>query len=183
MIFGETLLSGAYIVEPEPFEDERGSFARVYCKNEFAAIGHQKEFIQVNHSVNKLKGTFRGLHYQLPPFAEIKLIRCIVGKVFDVIVDIRQNSQTFLQHFSVELSEENMKMIYVPEGFAHGFITLTDNAQLIYQHTAFYKTGFESGFRYDDPTLNIQLPVQPEIITEKDKNYPLITDSFKGLEI
>ena len=143
MIFTETGLSGAFVVEPEPFIDERGSFARVYCKDEFKHIGSIKEFVQINHSVNKLKGTFRGLHYQLPPFTETKLIRCIHGKVFDVIVDIRTKSDTFLKHFAINLSAVNMKMILVPEGFAHGFLTLKDNSQMIYHHTALYKPGFE----------------------------------------
>jgi dTDP-4-dehydrorhamnose 3,5-epimerase len=181
MIFSETKLKGAWIIKPEPFTDERGLFARVYCEEEFKAIGHKKHFVQINHSVNSKKGTFRGLHYQLKPFSEIKLIRCVAGKVFDVIVDIRKGSDTFLQYFGVELSAKNMKMIYVPEGFAHGFITLENNSQLIYHHTSFYKPGFESGLRYDDPKLSINLPLSPVIITEKDKSYPLINSSFTGI--
>jgi dTDP-4-dehydrorhamnose 3,5-epimerase len=181
MIFSETKLKGAFVIEPEPFTDERGLFARVYCAEEFKAIGHHKPFVQINHSVNTHKATFRGLHYQLPPFSEIKLIRCVAGKVFDVIVDIRKGSQTFLQHFTVELSAKNMKMLYVPEGFAHGFITLEDNTQLIYHHTSFYKPGFEAGIGYNDPRLEIKLPVEPLVITEKDKSYPLINSSFTGI--
>lgn len=182
MIFTETPLKGAFVIEPEPFVDERGLFARVYCKNEFEAIGNIKEFVQVNQSINKSKGTFRGLHYQLPPFTEVKLIRCIRGKVFDIIVDLRKNSKTFLQHFNIEMSEDNMKMLYVPEGFAHGFLSLEDNSQMIYQHTAFYKPGYEAGLRFNDPALKIKLPFMPEIITEKDKSYPFITKLFTGIE-
>lgn len=183
MIFTETKLSGAFLIKPEPFVDERGLFARVYCKDEFTKINFHDEFVQFNHSVNKIKGTFRGFHYQLPPFSEVKLIRCVRGKVFDVIVDIRKNSKTFLKHFSVELSEENMKMLLIPKGFAHGFLTLEDNSHMIYHHTEYYKPGFEGGLRFDDPLLKIDLPELPKIISEKDKNNPLITNTFKGIEI
>ncbi len=183
MKFLETKLKGAYIVTPEPFVDERGSFARVFCRNEFLAIGHKGEFVQINHSVNKLKGTFRGIHYQLPPYEEVKLIRCISGSVHDIIVDIRSGSPTFLQYIAVEISEENMKMVYVPAGFAHGFLTLEDNSQLIYHHTAFYQPGHEAGLRFDDPELRIELPIEPVVITEKDKNHPLIEKGFIGIKI
>ncbi len=181
MKFSETRLKGAYVITPEPFVDDRGSFARVFCKNEFSAIGHKGDFVQINHSVNKLKGTFRGIHYQLPPFGEIKLIRCISGKVYDIIVDIRKGSPTFLKSFAVEISAENMKMMYVPEGFAHGFITLEDNSQVIYHHTTYYEPGHEAGLRYNDPALQLELPIGPSIMTEKDKNHPLIDNSFKGI--
>ena len=183
MKFSETRLKGAYVITPEPFLDERGSFARVFCKNEFSAIGHRGEFVQINHSVNKLKGTFRGIHYQLLPFAEIKLIRCISGKAYDIIVDIRKGSPTFLKSIAVEISEENMKMMYVPAGFAHGFITLEDNTQLIYHHTAFYKPGYEAGLRYDDPELKLELPIDVVVITDKDRNHPFIDKNFKGISL
>jgi len=181
MKFHETKLNGAYTIELEPYIDERGLFARVFCQDEFEEIGHHKPFVQINHSINHKKATFRGLHYQKPPFSEIKLIRCIAGKVFDIIVDIREKSDTFLHHFGVELTSQNMKMIYVPEGFAHGFITLEDNTQLIYHHTSSYKPGYESGFRYDDPRLKIKLPFEPLIISEKDKSYRFIDNSFSGI--
>lgn len=183
MKFFETSLEGAYIVTPEPIVDERGSFARIFCKNEFSAIGHKSEFVQINHSVNKLKGTFRGIHYQLPPFEEIKLISCISGSVYDIIVDIRNGSPTFLQSVAVEISKENRKMMYVPAGFAHGFITLEDNSQLIYHHTAFYTPGHEAGLRFNDPLLQIELPITPVVINEKDRNYPVISKGFKGIII
>jgi dTDP-4-dehydrorhamnose 3,5-epimerase len=181
MIFRETPLKGAYIIEPEPYRDERGIFARLYCKEEFLAIGHDKEFVQSNLSVNHMKGTFRGLHYQRPPFAEIKLIRCSKGAVYDIIVDLRKGSSTFLHHFSVVLTGENMNMLYVPEGFAHGFLTLEDDSRMTYQHTAFYKPGFEAGLRHDDPALQVKLPEKPLIISDKDLDHPLITETFKGI--
>ncbi len=181
MIFTETTLQGAFLIEPEPFQDERGIFARIYCKKEFQQIGHKKEFVQSNLSVNNNKYTFRGLHYQLPPFSEIKLVRCHKGRVHDIIVDLRKGSETFLQHYSVELSGENMKMIYIPEGFAHGFLTLEEDSQMTYLHTAYYQPGFEAGLRYDDPALNIELPEKPKVISEKDLNHPFINPQYKGI--
>lgn len=183
MKFIQTHLKGAYVIELEPFRDERGLFARTYCKNEFSAIGHQKEFVQFNHSMTKFKGTIRGMHLQIPPSAEIKLIRCIRGEVYDVIIDIRKDSPTFLQHFHITLSDENLKMIYVPEGFAHGFQTIADNSEMIYHHTAYYDPVNEHGFRYNDPAFRISWPLDPLTITEKDRKYPLINHNFKGIEI
>lgn len=178
MIFQETTLSGAYIIDLEPFNDERGMFARTFCKREFAAIGHSKEFVQFNYSRNHHVGTLRGMHFQNPPFSEIKLIRCIRGSAFDVIVDLRNQSPTFLQYYGVELSEHNLRMMYVPEGFAHGFQTLEDNTELIYHHTAFYTPEQERGIRYDDPRINIAWPLIPRIVSEKDKNYPLLSNEI-----
>lgn len=181
MIFHETALEGAYIIDLEPFSDNRGLFARTFCKREFAAIGHHKEFVQFNHSHSNEKGTLRGLHYQRPPHAEIKLIRCIRGSVFDVIVDLRQQSPTFLHYVGVELSEQNMRMIYVPEGFAHGFQTLVDHTELIYHHTAFYAPDSDGGIRYNDPKINMAWPLEVSTISEKDKNLPLLSDDFAGM--
>lgn len=180
MIFRETDLKGAYVIELEPFTDDRGLFARTFCKREFATIGHSKEFVQFNHSQNHQQGTLRGMHFQHAPDTEIKLIRCIRGSVYDVIVDLRPASTTFLQHIGVELSATNMQMIYVPEGFAHGFQTLEDHTELIYHHTSFYTPAQEGGIRYNDPKINITWPLPPSIISEKDKNYPLLGDSFAG---
>lgn len=182
MKFAETPLKGAYIIETEPFKDSRGLFARTYCKNEFQQIGHHKEFVQFNHSMTVQKGTIRGMHYQVPPSAEIKLIRCVRGCVFDVIIDIRENSPSFLSYVSVELSEDNMKIIYVPEGFAHGFQTLENNTQLIYHHTQFYTPENERGIRYNDPAIHINWPLDAVNITEKDQNYSLIDNHFKGIK-
>lgn len=183
MIFHETKLKGAYIIDLEPFKDERGLFARTFCRREFEQIGHQKEFVQFNHSHSKFKGTLRGMHYQQPPHAEIKLIRCVRGKVFDVIIDIRKNSPTFLQYIGVELSDQNMRMIYVPEGFAHGFQTLKDDTELIYHHTAYYAPESEAGIHYSDPAIAINWPLSPTVLSMKDQNQSLLDQSFKGIEI
>jgi dTDP-4-dehydrorhamnose 3,5-epimerase len=183
MKYCETPLKGAYTIELEPYQDNRGLFARTFCKKEFQKIGHNKEFVQFNHSATIQKGTIRGMHYQVPPGAEIKLIRCIRGKVYDAIIDIRYQSPTFLKYFAIELDEENMKMIYVPEGFAHGFQTLENNTQLIYHHTQFYNPGHERGIRYNDPAIDIKWPLEPVNITEKDSSYPLIDNNFKGIKI
>lgn len=183
MIFQETLLKGAFLIDLEPFSDERGMFARTFCEKEFAQIGHQKRFVQFNHSLTKEKGTLRGMHYQHPPCAEIKLIRCVRGRVLDVIIDIRKGSPTFLQSISAELSSENMKMIYVPEGFAHGFQTLEDNSALIYHHSAFYAPDYEGGLHYADPALKIQWPLTPKNVTKKDRNHSFITEYFEGVDV
>ncbi len=181
MIFTETTLKGAYVVVPEPFVDERGWFARTYCKKEFAAIGHDAEWVQLNHSFTKQKGTVRGMHYQLPPFSEIKLVRCIAGAVFDVIIDLRKDSSTFLQWFGTELSAANKKMMYIPEGFAHGFQALSDDAELIYHHSQFYQPGVEGGISYDEVKVKIEWPLAVASISKRDKQHPVLEDDFKGV--
>ncbi|MTI31181.1 dTDP-4-dehydrorhamnose 3,5-epimerase [Xanthovirga aplysinae] len=183
MKFLETKLKGAYVISLEPFEDERGLFARTFCKEEFKQIGHKKDFVQFNHSITLQKGTIRGLHYQLSPKSEIKLIRCVKGKAFDVIIDIRRNSPTFLQFLCLELAEENMKMIYLPEGFAHGFQTLEDDTHLIYHHSNSQNILFERGIRYNDPRLAIKWPLEVSIISNKDKSYPFLKEEFLGMEV
>ncbi|MCB0805043.1 MAG: dTDP-4-dehydrorhamnose 3,5-epimerase family protein [Bacteroidales bacterium] len=184
MTFNEIHLRNAFLIKLSPFEDERGYFVRMYCKKEFKEIGFNKEFVQVNHSLNKFRHTFRGFHYQIPPFSETKLIRCMSGKVRDYIIDIRKNSPTFLQHFAIDLSADKAEMILVPEGFAHGYITLEDNSGLVYFHTEFYKPGFEGGLRHNDPELKINLPFNPKIISDRDTEFPLISESqFEGLVI
>jgi dTDP-4-dehydrorhamnose 3,5-epimerase len=182
MTFTETALKGSYIISLMPFSDERGWFARTYCKKEFAAIGHDNEWVQMNHSFTAEKGTVRGMHFQHPPFSEIKMVRCIVGAVLDVIVDIRKDSPTFLRHVDVELSATNKQMIYIPAGFAHGFQTLADNTELIYHHSEYYQPGIEGGLRHNDKALNIQWPLQVINVSERDNNHPLIADEqFKGI--
>ena len=181
MKFSETYLQGAYVIELTPFKDNRGLFARTFCKREFRQINHTREFVQFNYSLTFKKGAIRGMHYQVQPDSEIKLIRCMAGKVFDVIIDIREGSPTFLKYFSVELSPENFKMIYVPEGFAHGFQTLENNTQLIYHHTAYYNPQAERSIRYNDPAIGIKWPLKPADISEKDKNHKLIDKTFKGI--
>ena len=183
MEFIETPLQGLYLIHHKILKDERGLFARTFCKEEFKKIGFEKEFVQFNHSFNLLKGTVRGMHFQNCPFSETKLIRCIQGKVYDVAVDIRRNSPTFLQYFAVELSDENMFSILIPEGFAHGFQTLEENAALIYHHTQFYTSSSDAGLRYDDKALGIKWQLPSTNVSEKDKNYKLIDENFKGLII
>jgi dTDP-4-dehydrorhamnose 3,5-epimerase len=183
MKFIETPLKGAYIVELEPFVDERGLFVRIFCRKEFAKIGFSKQINQINHSVTIQKGAIRGMHYQLPPACETKIIRCVQGKVFDVMVDIRARSHTFMHWYGVELSEDNMRMVYIPEGFTHGFQTLTDSAVLIYHHSALYSPEHERGLRYNDSVLGINWPLPAGVISQKDQSYPLLDDNFKGIEI
>jgi dTDP-4-dehydrorhamnose 3,5-epimerase len=181
MIFSETPLKGSHVITIESRSDERGWFARYYCEHEFEQIEHKAAWVQMNQSTNYKKGTLRGLHFQYAPFKEIKLVRCIVGAVADVIVDLREGSPTFLQHFMVELSELNGKMIYIPEGFAHGFQCLTDNCTLLYHHTSFYNPEAEGGMRYNDPLLHIQWPIEVTVISERDSTHPHIDSSFKGI--
>jgi len=181
MIFTQTPLAGAYCIDLQPFSDERGWFARFYCKEEFSRIGHTKEWVQMNHSVSNEKGTLRGLHFQLPPYREIKMVRCIRGAVLDVIVDLRRDSASFLSHFAQELSADNRKMLYIPEGFAHGFQTLTDNAELIYLHTEFYRPNAEGGLKYDDPALGVSWPLPVAVVSERDSKHPFIDKNFKGI--
>ncbi|MFZ1530374.1 MAG: dTDP-4-dehydrorhamnose 3,5-epimerase [Ferruginibacter sp.] len=172
MIFTETPLKGSYIVTPEPRGDSRGWFMRSFCKNEFASIGHTAEWVQMNHSFTKHKGTVRGMHFQMEPHTEIKLVRCIAGSVYDVIIDMRKDSATYLKWFGEVLSAENKKMMYVPQGFAHGFQALTDEVELLYNHSAFYKPAFESGILYNDEQINIQWPIPVTEISERDKSHP-----------
>ena len=181
MIFSETGLTGSYVIKLEPFTDERGWFARYFCMDEFMQIGHTKEWLQMNHSATYKKGSLRGMHYQVPPFGEIKLVRCIAGAVYDVIIDLRKESKTFLKWFGVELSAKNKKMIYIPEGFAHGFQCLTDNCELLYHHTEYYKPNVEAGIKYDDPKINIEWRLPATIISERDKSHSYINEKFKGI--
>ena len=181
MIFTATPLEGSYVVGLSPFSDERGWFARYYCKNSFAEIGHTKEWVQMNHSVSYRKGTIRGMHFQVEPFREIKMVRCIAGSVFDVIIDIRKDSATFLQWFGIELSAENKKMLYMPEGFAHGFQCLSDNCELLYHHSEFYQPAAEAGIRYDEPLIGINWPLPVSVFSDRDAEHPLLNKDFKGV--
>lgn len=181
MIFTPTQLKGVFIIDLQPVGDSRGWFSRTYCKNEFAEIGHDKEWVQLNHSFTSKKGTVRGMHYQLPPFSEIKMVRCIAGAVLDVVIDLRKDSPAFLQWTGVELSAENKKMIYIPEGFAHGFQCLTDNCELLYHHSAFYTPGAEGGIRYNDPLVGINWPLELTEISDRDKAHPFLDKNFKGI--
>lgn len=181
MKFQPTALQGCYIITPDLMEDNRGWFSRVFCKKEFAAIGHDKEWVQLNHSFTRAKGSLRGMHFQYPPFREIKMVRCIAGGVYDVVIDLREGSSTFLQSTGVELSAANRQMLYIPEGFAHGFQTLVDNTELLYHHTAFYEPGHEGAIRYDEPLAAIKWPLQATEISERDRQHAYLTENFKGI--
>ena len=171
MIFNETKLKNAYIIEIEKSEDDRGFFARTWDNKKFVENGLNSKLIQCNISFNKKKGTLRGMHYQLHPYAETKLIRCTKGSIHDVIIDLRKNSLTYTKSISIELSDTNHKMIYVPEGFAHGFQTLENNTEIFYQVTREYSPEHERGLRWEDPLFGIKWPLENKIISEKDKNW------------
>lgn len=179
----KTPLQDAYIIEPEPFVDDRGKFARLYCHEELQQIGHFKPIVQVNYSLTRQKGTIRGMHFQYSPKAEIKMVRCLRGSVFDVIIDLRCGSPTFLQWCGEILSEKNMKMMYIPEGFAHGFQTLENNSEFLYLVTEFYSPKHEGGISYNDPLINISWPLEVTDISERDKELPLLSNEFQGIEI
>jgi len=175
----KTTLKDLYLIELNLITDERGGFMRVFCQREFEKIGITKNFVQINHSYNLKKGTFRGLHFQKPPFEEGKLVRCIKGSICDIVVDLRAESETFLQHYKVELSDKNLKMLYVPERMAHGFITLEDNTEVLYHHTEFYEPSANTGISIFSEILQIELPIPIQIISEKDKNCPIINQDFR----
>lgn len=183
MQFIKTNFSGLWVVKSEPINDHRGFFSRTFCKHEFEDIGIQEEFVQHNFSFNVAKGTIRGLHYQIPPYTELKYLRCLQGRIFDVVVDVRKNSPTFLQHFSIELSFSNMLGLIVPHGCAHGFQVLDDNSSILYLHTEFYQQGFERGIRFDDPVLKINWPIEVSKVSERDKNFPLIDNNFEPIQL
>lgn len=172
MIFEETQLHGAYLITLQPMVDERGFFARTFCKNEFEQHGLHNNFVQANISYNQKKGTLRGLHYQEYPHGEVKIVTCHRGAIFDVIVDIRKNSPTYGQWISVELTADNYRALYIPEGFAHGFQTLCDDVEVFYQMGNYYVASAANGIRWNDPTLGITWPSQNSIISERDKNFP-----------
>ena len=167
LIFTETRLKGAYIIELKPIYDERGFFVRTWCQKKFADRGLNTSFVQCNLSFNKKKGIVRGMHYQAPPFQETKLVKCIRDAIYDVIIDLRPNSETFKQWISVILSEKNHKILYVPEGFAHGFQTLEDQTEVWYQMSEFYHSEYAEGVRYDDPAFGITWPIMDGVIISK----------------
>jgi dTDP-4-dehydrorhamnose 3,5-epimerase len=171
MKFAETKLAGAYQIEIEPRRDERGFFARSFCEDEFAAHGLVTRMVQSNVSLNVRKGTLRGLHFQLHPHEEVKLVRCTRGRVFDVMVDLRPESATFKQWVSAELTEDNHTMLYVPRRFAHGFITLTDTAEVCYQVSARYSPQGASGALWNDPAFGIEWPLEPSLISSADQGW------------
>ncbi|MFH1080948.1 MAG: dTDP-4-dehydrorhamnose 3,5-epimerase [Pseudomonadota bacterium] len=172
MIFRETKLSGAFIIEVQRLEDERGFFSRSFCRHEFDGRGLNPEVAQCNISFNRKAGTLRGMHYQAAPHAEEKLVRCTRGRLYDVIVDLRRESPTYKQWIAVELTEDNSRMLYVPKGFAHGFQTLTDNAEIFYQMSEFYYPESSRGVRWNDPAFGIQWPEEGRaILSDQDRNW------------
>ncbi|MDT8375596.1 MAG: dTDP-4-dehydrorhamnose 3,5-epimerase [Mariprofundaceae bacterium] len=172
MIFEETPLSGAYVVLPEVVRDERGFFARSWCSREFESRGLNPALVQCNISYNDKKGTLRGMHFQLPPHEEAKLVRCVRGSIFDVIIDLRPDSPTYCRWQGVELNEENRKALYIPEGFAHGFLTLTDDTEVLYQMSSWFVPDSAAGIRWDDPAIAIDWPDEPRCVSKKDRGYP-----------
>jgi dTDP-4-dehydrorhamnose 3,5-epimerase len=173
MIFKETKLQGVFILEIEKRQDERGFFARAWCKKEFEAHGLNVHLVQANLAFSQKKGTLRGMHYQMSPYEEAKLVRCIKGAIFDVAIDLRPDSPTYKEWVAVELTEDNHKTFYIPENFAHGYQTLTDNTELLYQVSEFYSPKSEWGVRWNDPMFGIEWPETDNlVISEKDKNWP-----------
>jgi len=172
MIIQPTPLAGAYTVSLERREDERGFFARAFCRDEFMAAGIEPDLVQANLSYNRLRGTLRGLHYQHPPYQETKLVRCVAGSLFDVIVDVRPESSTYRRWFGVELSEANQLALFVPRGFAHGLIVLQDETSVFYMVSESYAPDSEAGLRWDDPGIGIDWPIEPTVISEKDRAWP-----------
>lgn len=178
MLFKETQLKGAFVIELEPFEDERGLFARTFCRREFEERGLNPNIAQCNISHNLRRGTLRGMHFQVAPHCEAKVVMCLAGSVYDVIIDLRPDSETYLRWLAVELravrpsSGANFRVLYIPEGFAHGFQTLEDHTQVFYQMSNFYHPASARGVRWNDPAFNIQWPEDERTISERDRNFP-----------
>jgi len=172
MIFTETQLRGAFVIDIEKKEDQRGFFARTFCEREFSEKGLETSFVQSSISHNTHKGTLRGMHYQAAPYEEVKVVRCTAGALYDVIVDLRPASPTFKKHFGVELTAQNCRMLYIPKQFAHGFQTLQDHTEILYQMTQFYSPESARGLRWNDPAFGINWPPDERIINERDQTYP-----------
>ncbi len=175
-----TKLKGLFEINSGAFEDERGRFTRLFCESDFSAIRPNLHFCQINLSCTNAAGSIRGLHFQTPPSAEAKLIRCMKGRAFDVAVDLRHGSATFLQWYAIELSPNN-NSVFIPEGFAHGFQALEDDTELLYMHSAAWSKADEHGLRYNDPRLNIQWPLAVNTISDKDQNNALLDDNYQGM--
>jgi len=183
MIIKPTPLQDAFIIEPEPIYDNRGFFNRVFCQHELQNILQGEIIAQISHSATRQKGSLRGMHFQYPPKAETKIVKCLRGSLFDVMVDLRRDSPTFLHWYSEILTAENMKMLYIPKGFAHGFQTLEDNSEILYLTTEFYFPEQKGTVRYNDPIINISWPLEVTNISEKDQNSTLLTLDFTGISL
>lgn len=181
--FTETRLSGLYEIERKPIEDDRGFFSRFFCAKEFAEIGFTKSIAQINQTLTKEKGSIRGMHFQFPPSTETKIVSCINGEILDVAVDLRMGSPTFLQWHSVLLNAKTNNALLIPDGFAHGFQTLTDNCNLVYLHTSFFEAGAEGALNAFDPVINIEWALPVTGISERDLKHPMIDNKFKGINI
>lgn len=182
MKYIETNIQGVYILETTSMQDTRGSFSRIFCADTLKNIIH-KNIAQINHSITYNIGALRGMHYQRSPYAETKIVRCLQGRVFDVAIDLRHDSPTFLSWTACELTPENGKSLLIPEGCAHGFQVLENNSQLFYLHTEFYTPAAEGIVHYDDPSINIQWPLAPTDLSLKDKNQAYLPDNFSGIMI
>lgn len=183
LTINKTPIESLYIIDTDAFIDHRGAFARWFCEGELKEIIGNRHIKNVNFSRTTKKGSIRGMHFQKPPKAEMKMVRCIKGKILDVVVDIRKDSPTFLQHYAVELSAENMKLFVIPEGFAHGFQSLENDCEIMYLVTEFYSPENESGLRYSDPKLDINWPLNVTDISTKDENHSLVQNSFEGVDV
>lgn len=172
MRFTATKIPGAYVVEPEPLADERGFFARIFCREEFSSRGLNPELAQCSISFNRMRGTLRGLHYQVKPHEEAKLVRCTQGVIFDVVLDLRPESPAFKKWHAIELSAQNRTMLYIPEGCAHGLLTLCDDAEVHYHISEFHHPESIRGVRFDDPTFGVAWPEPVRVISERDRGYP-----------
>ncbi len=181
MIFTETALPGAWIIDMEPQEDERGFFARSWCQREFAARGLNPSLVQCNISFTKRKGTIRGMHFQAPPFEEAKLVRCTRGSLYDVMIDLRNDSGTYRRWIGVELTAGNGRMVFVPEGFAHGFQTLEDDTEVLYQMSQFFAPECARGVRWDDPAFDIRWPLPVALVSARDRGFPDLVPAVKGV--
>ena len=178
-----TSLRDLKVIESASDSDERGSFARLFCADELSHLLGHNQIKQINHSCTRGRGTVRGLHYQRAPYCEVKFVRCIKGKIWDVVVDLRKNSTTFLKWFAEELSQDNARMMMIPNGFAHGFQVLEPNSELIYIHTEYYKPEAEGGLMFDDPCLAIKWPLKAINLSERDKSHLLIDKDFNGITL
>ena len=172
MIFTETSLAGAFIIDIQKLEDPRGFFSRTFCQKEFVEQGLNTRVAQCNVSYNRRKGTWRGMHLQISPFQEAKLVQCSSGAIYDVMLDLRPKSVTYMKHLGVTLRAQDYKMLYIPEGFAHGFLTLTNHVNVLYQMSEFYAPEYARGFRWNDPAFGITLPEEVMVISDRDANYP-----------
>lgn len=179
----DTPLCDLKMVQSTPHQDERGAFLRIFCAREIDSLLGKRQIAQINQSKTTRRGAVRGMHFQLPPHSEMKLVRCIRGRVWDVAVDLRANSPTFLKWYGQELTPENATMMVIPEGFAHGFQALDPYSELLYLHTEFYDPTSEGGLRHDDPRLAITWPLEPQDLSARDQSHPTLTDDFRGITL